>query len=765
MKKNQDTNDIDLMYSEDIESNQMETSTNENNSQENIPTDKESLEFNDISNKKEASKNTSKDMNFEAYVGNANKKESKHSNKFVSKTFYILLAVLMALVIIILVFIGYRPVKYNLNVGSIAVNDIYAQRNVIDNYETEHLAIIAKNSVEPIFIRSESISNQCIENVENYFNIIYQSKAMMLDDYGTPIEDTAPVVELFIENMKTLLNIDMTEEEAIYLLSLPNTTINYIQDKTTSIAEIILMNAIDESTIPMLIDNQILSLVGENSSYSVYNPVISNCLNQLLVSNSVFDMEATNQAAQNAYNIAIDNPIEIEKGTRIVSSGDVISEHTYQILSDLELISGNSYDYILIIRVVLYVALIMAVALIYLNGISFTYKNNHRMYVSLCVVFLIPIFVSVYASDISPLACFVLFFTYIAATYLSASRSIILSLICMLFLMPVYGFDTELIIVSFIGISTCALLAGRKSTKQNTASLIILTILSVCVTSAIFNFLNGATQNEYIDSLTWTLFSTSISLVTAIGLIPIFELLSNAVSPIKLINLSQPAHPLLKQIFIEAPGTSQHSMMVANLSDAAAEAVGADPLLCKVASYYHDVGKLTNPLYFTENQTDYNPHSVLTPFESTSIITAHIEDGVRLAKKHRLPQNIIDIIYEHHGTTYPKYFYIKACENARNSGEPEPSIKDFCYKGRIPQSKESAIVMIADTSEAAIKSLNTTDLNKVEALIRTLIKQKIEQDQLVNSGLSFEDLEKIIKAFMNVYTGQYHERIKYPDEK
>ena len=275
MKKNQDTNDIDLMYSEDIESNQIETSTNENNSQENIPTDKESLEFNDISNKKETSKNTSKDMNFEAYVGNANKKESKHSNKFVSKTFYILLAVLMALVIIILVFIGYRPVKYNLNVGSIAVNDIYAQRNVIDNYETEHLAIIAKNSVEPIFIRSESISNQCIENVENYFNIIYQSKAMMLDDYGTPIEDTAPVVELFIENMKTLLNIDMTEEEAIYLLSLPNTTINYIQDKTTSIAEIGLSFHVTTKLVMSSID----ILLFNNVSLTCFSNVSSRFVN------------------------------------------------------------------------------------------------------------------------------------------------------------------------------------------------------------------------------------------------------------------------------------------------------------------------------------------------------------------------------------------------------------------------------------------------------------------------------------------------------
>ena len=205
-------------------------------------------------------------------------------------------------------------------------------------------------------------------------------------------------------------------------------------------------------------------------------------------------------------------------------------------------------------------------------------------------------------------------------------------------------------------------------------------------------------------------------------------------------------------------------MMVANLADTAAEAIGADSLLCKVAAYYHDIGKLENPEYFTENQHGgVNPHDSLTVMESVAIITKHPEDGVKLAKKERLPNAIIKIIDEHHGTTYPSYFYRKAVEDAKARGLEPPDINNFRYRGHIPSSRESAVVMIADTCEAAIRSMKITDVQGAEQLIRALIKDKIDQDQLSNSGLSFDDIEKIVVAFKQVYAGVFHERIKYPE--
>ena len=169
-------------------------------------------------------------------------------------------------------------------------------------------------------------------------------------------------------------------------------------------------------------------------------------------------------------------------------------------------------------------------------------------------------------------------------------------------------------------------------------------------------------------------------------------------------------------------------------------------------------------MYFTENQQGgVNPHDSLTVMESVEIIISHPENGVKLARKHKLPEPIIKIIDEHHGTTYPGYFYNKACEEATAAGLDMPDPANFRYRGHIPSSRESAIVMLADTCEAAIRSSGKTDLDSCEALIRRLIKGKIDQDQLRESGLSFEDIEKIVESFKNFYAGAFHERIKYPE--
>ena len=232
----------------------------------------------------------------------------------------------------------------------------------------------------------------------------------------------------------------------------------------------------------------------------------------------------------------------------------------------------------------------------------------------------------------------------------------------------------------------------------------------------------------------------------------------------RLLDLAQQSHPLQKRLFLEAPGTSQHSMMVANLADSAAEAIGANALLAKVGSYYHDIGKLERPEYFTENQQDnVNPHDNLSIEESVAIITSHPSDGLKLAKKYRLPQAIQNIILEHHGTTCPGYFYMKAVKEAQEKGLPEPPKENFAYKGSVPSTRESAIIMIADSCEAAVRSRGVHEVEEAEALFRSIIKQKIDDDQLIHSGLSFDDLELIVRAFIQVYAGFFHERVKYPE--
>ena len=328
---------------------------------------------------------------------------------------------------------------------------------------------------------------------------------------------------------------------------------------------------------------------------------------------------------------------------------------------------------------------------------------------------------------------------------------------------PVYNFDAQLLFISVIVIISCAVFAGKSSRISSNASIILYPTIAAVTASLCYGFLNGATRDEFINSGVFSLISCIASLVAAVGLSPIYELLSNAASPVKLISLSQPGQHLLKRLFMEASGTYSHSMMVANLADSAAEAIGADALLCKVASYYHDIGKLEAPMYFTENQTDgNNPHDALPVMDSVKIITAHTEDGVKLAKKEHLPMPIINIIDEHHGNSVPAYFYYKACEEAKAKGLEPPDINNFRYKGHIPSSRESAVVMLADTTEAAVRSKKITTADGAEELIRTLVKDKIEHDQLINSGLSFDDIENIIRSFRQIYEGMFHESIKYP---
>lgn len=676
----------------------------------------------------------------------------------------IILALLLTAIIVFFDYIGYIPVKYDYVIGSIATSDIYASHSVVDTYQTQYDAVIKKNQISTISVRSESISDENISDVKAFFQLVRQSRSMMVNDMGTVVSDISEIKSGLITNVNDSLGVVLSDDMAEEYLTMSYYAFNYLEDKANSITEVLMMDAFDDDNKSTLISNQLSIIFEKESTFSSYSTILSDTLSLLLKPNTIFDLESTQVAAQNEYNRVMNNPVMIEKGTKVVASGQYITEHEYQILYDLELLRDSQFSLLILARITAYVSIISVILVLFLslNKDRFFYRT--RLLVSILVSFIIPISLSIYVSDFSNSAIAVLFFTAICSTYLGLTNGIILSVFQLLYILPIYSFDTEVIFTTFVGIIVCASIAGRKNSKNTTASLIIFTTLGVVIASVVYNFLIGSTQQGYLNSVLWSSISSLISVVAAVGLMPIFELVSNTVSPIKLIDLSQPSQPLLRQLFIKAPGTSQHSMMVANLADSAADAVGADALLCKVSSYFHDIGKLENPEYFTENQEGTNPHDLISAQESTKIITSHTIDGVALAKNYRLPQPIIDIISEHHGNTYPQYFFNKAKSEAKLKGQPDPVEADFCYKGNIPQTKESAIVMLADTCEAAIKSMKITNSKDAETAIRSLIKSKIDHDQLKDSHLSFEDIEKIIMAFTQVYAGLFHERISYQNE-
>lgn len=234
-------------------------------------------------------------------------------------------------------------------------------------------------------------------------------------------------------------------------------------------------------------------------------------------------------------------------------------------------------------------------------------------------------------------------------------------------------------------------------------------------------------------------------------------------TPMQLVDLTRPDHPLLRTLLHDAPGTYQHSLQVANLAEQAAERIGADPLLTRVGALYHDIGKTPNAIYFIENQMPgfTNPHQELDPYESSEIIIRHVTDGLELVRKKRLPKRIQEFISEHHGTLITNYQYINAL-NAANGDESQVDKELFRYPGPRPQSRETAILMLADGSEARVRAEKPTNENELRQLTQEVIKDRIEQGQLDDTRLTFNDLSVIKESFITTLRGIYHPRVKYP---
>ncbi|HET6498613.1 MAG TPA: HDIG domain-containing protein [Coriobacteriia bacterium] len=249
-----------------------------------------------------------------------------------------------------------------------------------------------------------------------------------------------------------------------------------------------------------------------------------------------------------------------------------------------------------------------------------------------------------------------------------------------------------------------------------------------------------------------------LAAVLGYGLLPFFEHAFKVTTDVRLIELGSPAHPLMRRLMVEAPGTYGHSVITGNLAEAAAEAIGANPLLARVGAYYHDVGKISRPAFFVENQAGTaNPHDETTPELSAIIITAHVREGLELARQYRLPQEVVDIVEQHHGDSLVSYFYNKATLE-----DDAVSEADFRYAFARPQSREAALVMLADSAEAAVRAMKRPSRPRIESTVRRVIDGKVTDGQLRDSELTLADLERINQVYARMLQGIYHPRVEYP---
>lgn len=312
----------------------------------------------------------------------------------------------------------------------------------------------------------------------------------------------------------------------------------------------------------------------------------------------------------------------------------------------------------------------------------------------------------------------------------------------------------------FIGVFSVSRV-GQRSDLMRAGFNVGLANALVIITWALVFASAPLTDVELWRDVFWGIIGGFVSAVLTIGTLPFLESFFGILTPVRLLELSNPNQPLLRRLLVEAPGTYHHSIMVANLAEAAAERVGGDSLLTRVGAYYHDIGKMRRPYFFIENQFGgENPHDRISPNLSALIITSHVKDGVDMALEHGLPEELIDFIREHHGTTRVQYFYQRALEETDGEGILE---ENFAYPGPIPNSRETAILMLADAAEAAARAMTKATPGRIEATVRKLVRDRLNDGQLDHCDLTLKDLDAIADTFVQVLSGIFHARIEYPE--
>ena len=281
----------------------------------------------------------------------------------------------------------------------------------------------------------------------------------------------------------------------------------------------------------------------------------------------------------------------------------------------------------------------------------------------------------------------------------------------------------------------------------------------IALFAAAMEFTSFAQYYDVLFALLHSLTGGVLSVVAMMAVLPVFEWMFNILTNYRLAEIIDHKSKLIKKMIDEAPGTFNHSMVVASLAETCAAAIGENPILARAAAYYHDIGKLKQPLYFTENQHGHNPHDDLTPELSTEIIRSHTRDGYELIKKYHLPVILADVAREHHGTLPIQYFYAKALKYTEGG---ELDIADFCYPGPRPHSKIAAIIMLADGCEAAVRAHNDRSRDKVEKIVGSIFDDRVRRDQFADCDITMHEIDLIKEAVINGLSGVYHDRINYP---
>ena len=595
-----------------------------------------------------------------------------------------------------------------------------------------------------------------------------------IQQYGLTLRDSdfkgsysaRPFSEEEIAYALSLVNmLDLNRNQLTTLMRVDTASFEEMVSTVTVAVENSLNTTIREGQVSQSIMT-IQQIVGYKLDVSLMQNIIPTVLRTCVKPNMIIDEEATEEARQKAREAV--EPVVYQQGQNIIREGDRITNSQVELLRSLGLLTDDHYDYsvyggAVILTVLAMISLLMMLRLLMKDVLTDIRKLSVILIILvLCFGFasLATLLPSLY---IIPIALGMILGTvligYRAGIALTIPLALLFSGITSVASSTTF-YDVVLIMANTLscGAATVWFLKGRPQRLRVLVSGVIAAVFSLIMIVGV-KLLTSAETLDMIKTGVWALAGSILSGVLAIALQPVFEGLFHLATPSRLLEITNPNQPLMKRLMLEAPGTYHHSIIVANLAEAAADKIGANTFLARAGAYYHDIGKLKRPGYFSENQRGGNPHENTDPYVSAAILTSHTKDGALIAQKEHLPPEVMDIIVQHHGVTPVMFFYHKALQMADGK---HVDINDFRYAGPKPQTKEASIVMLADTIEAAVRSMKDPTPKGIDQFIERLIRGKLEDGQLSDCPLSLRDIDQICSAFSGILKGVYHERIEYP---
>ena len=631
-----------------------------------------------------------------------------------------------------------------------------APEDTVDEAATEKLREAAANSVGPIYKTDTTVMDKNVTMVEGVFQELDTVLAGLPEgeSFYNAVQEISLELPVVLSNRQLMAYENLTAEQRKAFANDCVSVLKEIYDKGVT------ADGLTEAKASGL---GYLQELAWSSDLKTMAGVI---LSAAVEPNLIVD-EAAVEAAKEEKRAEVDEVL-IRKNQKIVDEGEIITQEIYDKLVALNLVSETGLEGSLMPMLGSLVITGMLFAALYLffrwgKGNILLKPNEIRMLftIYMMMVLLIRILANLTIFTIVPVGLFAMLVSLLVGRRMALWLNALFCIIgCFIF-----NGDVQFLMYALIS-GTFAALIIQKTDKRShliPAALGMAAVDFVTTISLGFFFGEGYSAELLLQSGIGAV-TGLLSMIVAVGSLPFWENMFEANTPLRLMELTNPNNELLRKLMIEAPGTYHHSLIVANLAETAVYDIGGNTALARAGAYYHDVGKLRYPQFFAENQSGHNPHDELPPEKSAKIITGHTKGGLELAERYKLPPVVRDMIVEHHGNSLVKFFYFKALKlyGAENVNEA-----DYRYQGRIPSSRESAVVMLADTVEAAVRSMlgHGKTMEEAEAAVKNLMKDKLDDGQLNNSGLTLNELETIRLAFLKVFHGMYHERVSYPEQK